>query len=668
MKKKLCIIALSFLVICSLFAMNAMVGEAWTLDIATIGQKADVNTSIIGTDPNGPIVYPYPPNNPPDFSAIIKIKGTGDDRNKEDYRAPGSAQEVWELEVTVAGPNPLGGSADIDANDFWPVLSWDPNGILGASQGMDLYLGDANGTFLLDMRTANSYQTVETDAEEVVESWDYALFSFTVVFDSVPWCLDADGDGYGDAANSVYEPLSGYVLDCSDCDDSDPNTYPGAAEICDGQDNNCDSSVPVNEVDDDGDSYSECEGDCNDADNTVYPGAPELCDEKDNDCNGTIDDPNALSYSTYYQDADTDGYGNAGVSQIACAQPAGYVLDATDCNDGDADTHPGATELCDGEDNNCDGTVPADEVDADLDGYLACNECDDTDAARFPGNPEVCDGKDNNCDGTTPVDEVDADLDGYLACNECDDTDAVRFPGNPEVCDGKDNDCDGTVPADEVDADSDGYLACNECDDTDAAINPGAAELCDGIDNDCSGVIDDPNALVYNDYYRDADEDGYGDLNDTQNDCVQPAGYVLDSTDCNDADPNINPAATEVCDGIDNDCNGTVDDPSVLTYEDYYLDADEDGYGDLNNSQNACSQPDGYVLDSTDCDDTDAAINPGAEEVYDGIDNNCDGKTDENCYFVENLIATGQEVTGQPQTVSVDFGLDWDLAGILADP
>ncbi|MGA1865397.1 MAG: putative metal-binding motif-containing protein, partial [bacterium] len=232
-------------------------GESWELDIFTTGQKTDVNYVIIGITPNDPIAYPYPPNNPPGFSAVPKIYGGVDGLgvdiwNKEDYRAPGADQEVWELALTVAGPTPLGGSADIDANDFWPVLSWDPNQIAGVAQRMDLYLGDANGTLLLDMRTTNSYQTVESDAEEVVASWDYALFSFTVVYEPPPtWYRDTDGDGYGDPNDTIVAESQpdGYAIESTDCDYNDPNTYPGAPEICDGKDNSCNSMVDIEIMD-----------------------------------------------------------------------------------------------------------------------------------------------------------------------------------------------------------------------------------------------------------------------------------------------------------------------------------------------------------------------------------------------------------------------------------
>ena len=163
-----------------------------------------------------------------------------------------------------------------------------------------------------------------------------------------------------------------------------------------------------------------------------------------------------------------------------------------DCDDADAANFFANAEVCDGQDNDCDGVVPPDEADADGDGLLACAECDDADAANFPGNPEACDGQDNDCDPATDAagGEEDGDGDASWACEDCDDADPLRFPDSAEFCDVVDNDCDSVVPADEVDSDGDGYLACAECDDDSAAVSPEAVETCNGFDDDCDGLIE----------------------------------------------------------------------------------------------------------------------------------------------------------------------------------
>ncbi len=107
-------------------------------------------------------------------------------------------------------------------------------------------------------------------------------------------------------------------------------------------------------------------------------------------------------------------------------------------------------------------------------------------------------------------------------------------------------------------------------------------------------------------------------------------GYVLDATDCDDNNAAVFPGATEICDGLDNDCNNLIDDG--LTVTTYYMDNDGDGFGDATISIDTCQAVSGYVLDDTDCNDNDANISPNASEVCnDAIDNNCDGQIDEGC-------------------------------------
>jgi hypothetical protein len=124
-------------------------------------------------------------------------------------------------------------------------------------------------------------------------------------------------------------------------------------------------------------------------------------------------------------------------------------------------------------------------------------------------------------------------------------------------------------------------------------------------------------------YYADVDGDGYGNPNISQVASTQPAGYVKQAGDCDDTRDNINPGAPEVCDGLDNDCNGQVDE-GVKTI--FYADADGDGFGNIQATIEACSVPVGYVSNPSDCNDADKTTYPGAPELCDGKDHNCDGK------------------------------------------
>jgi len=392
--------------------------------------------------------------------------------------------------------------------------------------------------------------------------------------------LDNDCDGIVPPEEYQDDDGDGWVL-CLDCDDLDAQVYPAAAEQCDGIDNDCDGAVPAAEVDADGDGYLAC-ADCDDGDADRYPLAPELCDGLDNDCDGVVPGDEV--------DADGDGY-------LAC----------DDCDDADADAYPGAVEACDGIDNDCDGHVPPEEYwDDDGDGWVMCLDCDDFDAQVYPAAVEQCDGIDNDCDGAVPADEDDVDGDGFMACAECDDGDADRYPNAPEICDGLDNDCDGVVPADEVDADGDGYLACVECDDADAGIHPDAVEVCDDVDNDCDGYVDD----------------GFD---------VDGDGWTTCEGDCDDTMPDVYPEAPEDCDGLDNDCDGDVDQAQdEAGCFRYFLDEDGDTYGVSGDRQCWCA-PQGFYRAEIggDCDDADANVNPGAVELCNGVDDDCDGNADD---------------------------------------
>ncbi len=253
------------------------------------------------------------------------------------------------------------------------------------------------------------------------------------------------------------------------------------------------------------------------------------------------------------------------------------------------------------------------ENDSDGDGYEATLDCDDTDAAVFPGASEYCNGVDDDCDALVDEDAVDAfpwyvdqDGDGHgaetdpvYACqqpsgfvdshDDCDDHNPAAFPGSGETWyDGVDQDCLGDS---DFDADGDGYdwqrFDGEDCDDTDPGINPAAAETWyDGVDQNCDGKDD-----------FDADADGYSS---------QASGGF----DCDDSDGDVHPGAFETWyDGVDQNCDGKDD-----------FDADEDGYQSTD-------------FGGDDCDDGNSMVYPEAREYCDGLDDDCDGEVDQHCEY-----------------------------------
>jgi PKD repeat protein len=417
---------------------------------------------------------------------------------------------------------------------------------------------------------------------------------------SVQWFLDSDNDGFGSNTNTVNACVApnGFVAVGGDCNNSNAAIFPGAAELCNTIDDDCDASIDEG-FDLDGDGYTSCDGDCNDANALAYPGAFEICNAADEDCDGLIDEG---------YDLDGDG----------------FTVCNGDCNDNDLSIYPGAIETCNGNDDNCNGNTD-EGFDVDGDGFTSCNgDCNDNNASVYPGATETCNGSDDNCNGNTD-EGFDIDGDGFTSCNgDCNDNNININPEASELCNGNDDDCDGATD-EGFDNDGDGYTSCNgDCNDANGTVNPGAAESCNGIDDNCNASIDEG---------FDADNDGYtscgGDCNDA-NSAIHPGvaeicngidedcdatidegfdtdgdGFTTCSGDCDDGNASIYPGATEFCNNVDDDCNG-------LTDEGY--DVDNDGYTSCNG----------------DCNDNNNAVNPAANEACNGFDDDCDGAIDEN--------------------------------------
>ncbi|MEC8278590.1 MAG: BspA family leucine-rich repeat surface protein, partial [Myxococcota bacterium] len=490
----------------------------------------------------------------------------------------------------------------------------------------------------------------------------------------------ADGDTHGDSNNSTQacDQPSGYVFNTNDCNDNEALAWTGATDTCDGVDNNCSG-----------------------------------------------DELDATDILTWYADTDDDSYGDVNNSTQSCTQPSGYVDNTNDCNDNEAWAWTGATDYCDGIDNNCSG----DESDCSVapDFYLHPNgvtvmcpsaAVGDTgvingvtytkrdraaldaliDAGGMAGVVQSCtsgitdmsllfhndptfNGDITSWDTSSATDmsymfeynndfnqdisgwdtssvtsmglmftaarAFDQDIGGWNTRNVVNmngmfkDTDnfnqdignwdtrnvvhmlnmfngAVSF--NQDLSNwcvyqfsSAPNDFDlnanawalpqpvwGTCPPLEQDNDGDGQTPLNgDCDDTDATIYAGANETCDGVDNNCSG--DELDATDILTWYADSDGDSYGDPNNSLQACTQPSGYVDNGGDCNDNEALAWTGALETCDGVDNNCSGNeLDATDIITW---YLDFDNDGFGDGSDYFDSCDQPSGYVDNDGDCND-----------------------------------------------------------------
>ena len=459
--------------------------------------------------------------------------------------------------------------------------------------------------------------------------------------------VDGDGDGYGDPEQRLEGCHPDQVTNSEDCDDETSSVHPGAPETCDGIDNDCDGVVDdvIRYEDRDGDGWGNVDvvvgcdgsalaGDCDDLDPRRHPDVEEVCDGIDNDCNALVDD----GIAQYHVDADGDGFGDP---NDASCDPDHGIEQGGDCVDDDPTIHPDAIEICDGVDQNCDDGIDEGPwyVDTDGDGYAgdvvhtgACSssehsvitDCDDEDDTVHPDVTEdLCDGYDSDCDGSVDEDApvqvtyTDADGDGYHG------TEA------PPTCD---------VP--------EGHgLVADDCDDTDIAVNPAVvSDTCDGVDSDCDGAVDEDLGGASFMLYPDHDGDGFGSNEHAGTEACEPTvGWVEVRGDCDDDEPIVHPGATETCNAVDDDCNGTVDD--VLTgMPAWYADADGDGFGG-GVPLEQCDPVSGHVLVDGDCDESDPAIHPDAPDYCDdGLDSNCDGIV-EDCAFDGDIDLAGADLT-----------------------
>ncbi len=455
-------------------------------------------------------------------------------------------------------------------------------------------------------------------------------------------------------ASGITECIAGNVTDTCE-----PDAAAAADSTCDGIDDDCDGLVDEDYV---GQVTSCGVGACSREGVTICVGGTlqntctagsasagdATCDGVDDDCDGEIDeDYMALPTSC--------GQGEcAATGATSCV--AGMEIDS--CTEGT----PGE-ETCDTLDNDCDGLVDADDPDlaspaCELDQGVCAGAmkprslcqagewapCDQQQyaSAAFPETYSFddagCDAIDNDCDGEFDEDFVVepttcgvgrcADAIGERVCQagEVVDTCDPVASAVAEMCNGIDDDCDGDededfplvgqgCDGDDSDTCEAGVYVCAAdgqgvvCDEDPSTTN---VERCDGVDNDCDGDIDEG---------CDDDGDGYCDdalvclANVTLDVCPRGCG------DCNDTDENFNPGEEDFCDGVDNDCSGAADEG---------CDDDGDGFCDSELGCDATISAGVCPEGCGDCADDDGSIFPGATELCDNIDNDCDVSVDED--------------------------------------
>jgi hypothetical protein len=459
-------------------------------------------------------------------------------------------------------------------------------------------------------------------------------------------CHDADIDLHGDPSMTMIGCpglVPGYVVACDDCDDALAAVSPGVPEACDNTiDDNCDTMVNEGCLCMTGDSRSCSQpgicmtgmemctghgwGAC-----SVMPAPYESCNMLDDDCNGVVDDGLRVDC---YADTDNDGFAGAGtLADSLCRTAAGG------CPVGYTTTLPTGTSI----------------------------DCDDSSSARSPGNAESCAGiaanVDNDCDMT--VDEgftvpcyADADNDGYSPAGT-----SVQ-----NVCQDASRSTVGYCPLNFTNRAPTG-TATTDCNDNPAMNggmqHPGLPEACDTLDNDCNGMVDDGTRVTC---WVDGDDDTYAlsgammsaapglcrDLTRVGHGYC-PANWTsiapssMASRDCDDTMSSVHPFAFELCDSIDQNCNGMTSDAVMITC---YADTDNDTYPRIGatsmmmcpvsgrDAQGGCAS--GFINTAPttangDCADSDPSIHPGITEMCSApaVDQNCNGNTDEGlltCY------------------------------------
>lgn len=474
----------------------------------------------------------------------------------------------------------------------------------------------------------------------------------------------------------------------SDCDALVPKP-----ESCNGKDDDCDGAV------DEGITKTDCEvsnayGICRGTFQCIEGGMacdapqpkPEVCNGMDDDCDGLDDEDFSDSNGDGLADCqseDDDGDGlkdwedncpmhfNPGQENFdydsmgdLCDQDDDndLVPDLQDCEPFNPKVNNGELEVCDGQDNNCDGMIDENEPDFDKDGKADCIDPDDD-------NDGVLDATDN-CSNLYNPDQINSDgaPDGGNACDWDDDNDG--YPDTMDNCpqtpnpmqtdtnhDGIGDACQGDKDGDGVgdeedncelifnpmqenadlvddggdacdpDDDNDGEADTTDCQPTNPMINHYAMEICDGKDNNCNGLVDELGGVGCKEYFLDQDGDDWGAQSSKCLCGPQGLFQAENQGDCNDTDPTVNPGMKENCNSTkDENCNGSDNDENGIGCLPFYYDQDGDNFG-IDQFKCLCAGQGKYTASSPgDCNDNDILLGPGSNEICGNfIDDDCDG-------------------------------------------